>query len=53
MIPMGLATELLVLEILFRNQNKIFLLDTLPKDQNCDTPSTPNGGPLAHLCLNI
>lgn len=49
MVLMALATELDVLEILFRNQNKIFFLDTLLKDPNGDTPSSTSQGPVRAL----
>lgn len=49
MVTMALATEVDVLKILFRNQNKIFFLDTLPKDQNCDIPSSTKEGPIRAL----
>lgn len=49
MVPMALATELDVLEILLGNQNQIFILGTFPKDQNCDIPESTKQGPIRVL----
>lgn len=49
MVLMALATELDVLEVLFRNQNKTFFLYILLKDQNCDIPSSTKRGPIRVL----
>lgn len=53
MVPIALATELDVLEVLFRNPNKIFFLDTLPKTKITISLQASNRGPLECLCLNI
>lgn len=37
----------------FSNQQKIFFLDTLHKDPNCDILQAPKRGPLEHLGLSI
>lgn len=37
----------------FKNQHKIFFLDTLLKGPNCDILQAPKRGPLERLCLSI